>query len=180
MADEPQNETVSETVQDASVAENSAPPSPPPPPAPSEGEAVVQAANPAHTGPFRLLIVDDEANFREIMSVKFKAAGFDAAVASSGKEATALLAKGEFAPDLVLMDINMPGETGTDVALMIKQDPKFKDLRIAFLTNLKEPWPAIAGDREKVAQELGMEDFLEKTDDLDDLVKRVKGILGIA
>ncbi len=122
-----------------------------------------------------ILIVDDENNFLEIMTAKLKATGFDTATAKNGKEAMKIAS--ELLPDLILMDIHMPGETGTDVALAIKQDSNTKNLKIAFLTNLKEPWPAVAGDREKVAQELGMEDFLEKTEDLNVLVQKIQALL---
>ena len=122
-----------------------------------------------------ILIVDDENNFLEIMTAKLKATGFDTATAKNGKEAMKIAS--EPLPDLILMDIHMPGETGTDVALAIKQDSNTKNLKIAFLTNLKEPWPAVAGDREKVAQELGMEDFLEKTEDLNVLVQKIQALL---
>ncbi|MBI2033788.1 MAG: response regulator [Candidatus Liptonbacteria bacterium] len=123
-----------------------------------------------------ILLVDDEADFREIISAKLTAAGFDVALAKNQSEA---VAKAEqLLPDLILMDIYLPpGPTGTDTALNIRQNPKTKDLKIAFLTNLKEPWPAIGGDREKVTQELGMEGFIEKTEDLNMLVKKIQEIL---
>lgn len=122
-----------------------------------------------------ILIVDDEANFLEIFSTKLKAAGFDAVTARNGKEA--VKSATDLTPDLILMDIHMPNETGTDIALEIKQNPKTRPIKIAFLTNLKEPWPAVAGDRGTIAKELGMEDFLEKTADLNDLAAKVKALL---
>ena len=122
-----------------------------------------------------ILVVDDEENFREIFSAKLKAAGFDVDTAKNEAEA---LAKAHDLPDLILMDIFIPpGPTGTDIALNIHQAPETKDVRIAFLTNLKDPWPAINGDHKKVSEELGMIDFLEKTGDLDVLVKKVNEIL---
>ena len=122
-----------------------------------------------------LLIVDDEADFLEIMSAKFSSAGFEVFTAKNGKEA--FLAAKEHVPDLILMDIHLPNETGTDIALTIKQNPATKDIKIAFLTSLKDPWPAIAGEKEKISKELGMDDFLEKSEDLDVLVKKVQEIV---
>lgn len=123
-----------------------------------------------------LLIVDDEKDFLEIMTAKFQSAGFEVAVARNGAEA--VKSAKELLPDLVLMDIHMPNETGTDVALTIKQDPATKNMKIAFLTSLKDPWPAMTGEREKIARELGMDDFLEKGEDLETLVRKVQEILG--
>jgi len=122
-----------------------------------------------------ILIVDDEPNFLEIFSTKLRASGFDVTVARNGKEGIASAER--MNPDLILMDIHLSGENGTDIALMIKQNPKTQNAKIAFLTNLKDPWPAIAGDRNKIARELGMEDYIEKTDDLSIVVKKVQEIL---
>lgn len=122
-----------------------------------------------------ILIVDDERSFLEIMSEKLTASGFETAQAENGAQGIAQAE--QLMPDLILMDIKMPDMTGTNAALAIKQNPKTKKLKIAFLTNLKEPWPAIAGEREKVAEELGMENFLEKTDDLNSIVAKVRAIL---
>ena len=127
------------------------------------------------TGKPKILIVDDEKNFREIFSTKLSASGFDTITAGDGKEAI-MIAKKE-KPDLVLMDIHMAGESGTDIALTIKQTPETKNMKVAFLTNLKEPWPAVTGDHKNIAKELGMDDYLEKTDDLDSLVQKVQAIL---
>ena len=80
-------------------------------------------------------------------------------------------------PDLILMDISMPGGSGTDAALAIKQNPEMKGLKIAFLTSVQDPWPTLHGDRRKLTQALGMEDFLEKTDDLEAVVGKIKKML---
>ena len=123
-----------------------------------------------------ILIVDDEENFREIFSAKLSAAGFETVTAKNEDEAIAK--SKELMPDLILMDIFMPpGPTGTDIALNIKQTPETKDLKIAFLTNLKDPWPALTGDHKNISKELGMEDFIEKTDDLNNVAAKVQEIL---
>ncbi len=123
-----------------------------------------------------ILIVDDEENFREIFSAKLSAAGFETVTAKN--EGEAVQKSKELMPDLILMDIFMPpGPTGTDIALNIKQQPETKDLKIAFLTNLKDPWPALAGDHKNISKELGMEDFIEKTDDLSNVAAKVQEIL---
>ena len=122
-----------------------------------------------------ILIVDDEQDLREIMSIKLNAIGFEAVVANNAKEAVDAAKK--LKPDLILMDIHMPGESGTDAALEIKQDPETKDIKIAFLSNLKDPWPQTTPDRNALAKSLGMEDFIDKTGDLDATVAKVREIL---
>jgi len=124
-----------------------------------------------------ILVVDDEEDFLEIASAPLKAAGFNVAVAHNGEEAKTQAET--LQPDLILMDIYMPpGQTGTEVALSLKQNAKTKDLKIAFLTSLRDPWPGVVGDNRSMSKELGMEDFIEKTGEPGALVERVKSIVG--
>jgi CheY-like chemotaxis protein len=101
--------------------------------------------------------------------------GFDTVVAYNGKEAVD--ASKKVHPDLILMDIQMPGESGTDAALEIKQNPDTKDIRIAFLSNLKDPWPSTSANRNNLAKDIGMEDFIDKTEDLNLTLSKVREIL---
>jgi CheY-like chemotaxis protein len=122
-----------------------------------------------------ILVVDDEHDLLEVMSIKLMSSGFDTVVAYNGKEAVDAAKK--IHPDLILMDIQMPGETGTDAALQIKQNPDTKDIKIAFLSNLQDPWPRTAGDRNNLAKGIGMEDYIDKTQDLNATVAKVREIL---
>ena len=122
-----------------------------------------------------ILVVDDEHEMLEIMSLKLMASGFDTVVAYNAKEAVD--ASKKVHPDLILMDIQMPGESGTDAAIQIKLDPETKDIKVAFLSNLKDPWPRTTPDRNGLAKDLGMEDFIDKTEDLNTTVNKVREIL---
>jgi CheY-like chemotaxis protein len=124
-----------------------------------------------------VVIVDDQAPFRmAARAVLRRTEGFElVGEAASGVEAITVVS--EKHPDLVLMDIHMPGESGTDAALEIKQNPETKDIKIAFLSNLKDPWPQTAPARNDLAKSLGMEDFIDKTEDLDLMVSKVREIL---
>lgn len=123
-----------------------------------------------------ILVVDDEHALLEILSAKFAAAGFDPVVAYSAKEGVDAAQK--LHPDIVLMDIHMPGgETGTDAALQITQNAATKDVKVAFLSSLKDPWPKTLNDRDGLAKDLGMVDFIDKTADLNVIVEKVRGLL---
>jgi CheY-like chemotaxis protein len=122
-----------------------------------------------------ILVVDDEAALLEVMSTKLTASGFDTVVAYNAHEAYDAAKKVH--PDLILMDIHMPGMSGTDAALQIKQDPETKDIKIAFLSSLNDPWPSTSVDRNTLSKAIGMEDFLDKTDDLNTTVAKVREIL---
>ena len=123
-----------------------------------------------------ILLVDDEQNFLEIISTKLGSSGFEIVVAHNAEEGIAVAQKAK--PDLILMDISMPGESGTDAALALKQNPETKEIKIVFLSNMKDPWPRTTTPRDVLAKELGMEDFIEKSADLDVIAAKVKGILG--
>lgn len=125
-----------------------------------------------------ILLVDDEPNFLEIMSMKLGASGFEPVVAHSAEEA--MDAAKKIQPDLILMDVHMPGATGTDAALAIKQNPETKNIKIAFLSSLKDPWPTTQASRDGVTKGIGVEDFIDKTDDLDAIVARIHELLGRA
>jgi CheY-like chemotaxis protein len=122
-----------------------------------------------------ILVVDDEKDLREIMALKLDASGFDAIVAADAKEAVAKALQSH--PDLVLMDIHMPGESGTDAAREIKQNSETKDIKVAFLSSLKDPWPRTTPVRDDLAKSLGMEDFIDKTEDLNLTIQKVREIL---
>lgn len=124
-----------------------------------------------------ILVVDDEKDLLEIMSLKLSSAGFDPVVAYNAKEAVDAAEK--LHPDLILMDIHMPGASGTDAALAIKQNPETKNIKIAFLSSLKDPWPTTFADRDKLTKELGIEEYIDKSSDLGTTVARVKEILGM-
>ena len=122
-----------------------------------------------------ILVVDDEPDLLEIMTVNLSRSGFDPVAARNAREG--IDATKKLRPDLVLMDVKMPGETGTDAALAIKQDPELKDIKIAFLSNMKDPWPTTSASREMLAKELGMEDFIEKTADWPTTLAKIQEIL---
>lgn len=122
-----------------------------------------------------VLLVDDEDNFLEILKTKLEAAGFEIVMAHNGAEGVEATKK--LMPDIVLMDINMPGGTGTDAALTIKQDPATHDVKIAFLTSLRDPWPTLSADNKEITKEIGVDAFLEKANDLDAIAERVKILL---
>lgn len=125
-----------------------------------------------------ILVADDESDFREIITKKLESSGFSVQSVANGTEA--VKKAGELKPDLILMDIKMPGElNGVDAAFRIKENPETKDIKIAFLSGIENPWPALVGDKSVTSKAFGMEDFIPKTEDLDVLVKKIKGFLRI-
>lgn len=122
-----------------------------------------------------VLIVDDEPDLLEIGRARLEAEGFKVETASdapAGFEAAKNLQ-----PDLVLLDMRMPGINGTEALLDFKKDPLLKHIKVAFLTNMVIPWPGVAAANESFAKELGAVKFLDKSKDMEKLGSIVKGIL---
>ncbi len=124
-----------------------------------------------------ILIADDDVGFQEIIGTKLKRNGFLVAEAHDGAETVEKAAN--LRPDLILMDINMPGESGTEAVLDLMQNPETKNLKVVFLTNQADPWPALKTETKKVAHDLGATDFINKTEDLGDILEKVKGYLTV-
>ncbi len=127
-----------------------------------------------HTPPL-ILVVDDEPDLLDISKMRLEAAGFQVETAIDAE--TSFIKARKIKPDLVLMDIRMPGINGTEALLDYKNDPDLKDIHVAFLTSLAIPWPGVSVENESFAKELGAVTFLDKTKDLDNLPELTKKIL---
>lgn len=123
-----------------------------------------------------VLLADDSAEFKEIISAKLVAGGFEISEANNGNEA---IAKAKaLKPDLILMDIDMPEVNGTEAVLEIKSSPELQNTKVIFFSSMETPWPGMAGeDKDKVAQTLGAVTFLKKSDDLDTIVAKIKELV---
>jgi PAS domain S-box-containing protein len=86
---------------------------------------------PSNTG-MRVLVVDDDADVRESTALLLELNGYEVKVADSGEQAIALT--GAFHPDVVLLDIGMPGENGYQVARCIRRLPSGSDLMLIALS----------------------------------------------
>ena len=122
--------------------------------------------------PSLVLVVDDDKDLREIISTKLEKAGFRVDQASDGQGG---LDKARATkPDLVLLDVMMPGMTGIQALSKIKADPELAGLKVIFLTNLGEAQEDNHWVDDKFAKDAGALGHIKKTDDLDKIVERVK------
>jgi CheY-like chemotaxis protein len=83
-------------------------------------------------GGARILVVDDEAAIRLLCRVNLQADGFTVQEASDGVAAMRIAR--EWHPELILLDVMMPGEDGFAVAERIRDDPDLSGTRVMFLT----------------------------------------------
>ncbi len=83
---------------------------------------------------FRIMLVDDDHFLLNMYSVKFKASGFDVQVAAGADEALAKI-NGGFVPDLMLLDIVMPGMDGIEFLNKIRTEKLIPNTKIVMLSN---------------------------------------------
>lgn len=82
--------------------------------------------------PHKILIVDDEPNIVIPLQFLMEQNGYNTLVAQSGEEALEMISKER--PDLILLDIMLPGVDGFEVCEIVRLNPKWRNTRIIFLT----------------------------------------------
>ena len=92
---------------------------------------------------YKILIVDDVASNVILLKVLLTKEKYQLLSASSGNQAIDLMAKDK--PDLVLLDVMMPGMNGYEVATYMKETPELSDIPIIFLTALNSSSDIIQG-----------------------------------
>lgn len=117
----------------------------------------------------RVLIVDDEPEIGRILALILGGAGFDATAVEGGRAALERIA--EAPPDVVILDVRMPGLDGFEVLRRVRESPATARLPVVMLT-------ANTGDAERHrALELGADDFIAKPFEAADTVARVRAAL---
>jgi DNA-binding response OmpR family regulator len=118
----------------------------------------------------RILIVEDEADVAQLIKHTLQR-GLDAetTVAASGDLALKLVP--EWQPDLVVLDLNLPGVDGTDVCRVLRSRPATRDIPIVMLT-------ARGGEDDRVrGLDLGADDYITKPFSLRELTARIRAVL---
>lgn len=119
-----------------------------------------------------VLVAEDEANIVESLRFLMTKAGLQVRVATDGPSVLRMVR--ESPPDLVLLDIMLPGCDGFEVLRGIRANPHYAHVRVMMLTAKGREI-----DRAK-ALELGVDDFVTKPFSTRDVVARVRGLVGLA
>jgi CheY-like chemotaxis protein len=120
--------------------------------------------------PRKIMVVDDEENVLTLVKAVLDQEGFNVMAVISGQECLKKLKDAK--PELILMDMMMPGMSGRETVEKIRADPKNKSIKIIFVT--------VARFSEVGKETLGklkVSDYITKPFDNEDLVKRVKAAL---
>ena len=116
-----------------------------------------------------ILIVEDEKDLLDLLQFNLSQGGFDTVTASDGEQALELLR--HRIPDLVMLDLMLPGVPGTEVCRQLKSSPRTKHVPVIMVTARGEEVDRVVGF------ELGADDFVTKPFSLRELVLRVRAVL---
>ncbi len=119
----------------------------------------------------KIMIVDDNSDLRFMVKKALEKSSddYDVTDANDGKECFELLKKDD-KPDIILLDIMMPGIDGWQVFAKLKENPEWREIPIAFLT-------AKTDEYSKGFGKLSSEDYIEKPFEIEDLKERINKIL---
>jgi len=120
-------------------------------------------------GAQKVLLVDDDADIVELLRYNLEREGYAVTTALNGKDALKAAKSGR--PDLIVLDIMMPGMDGVEVCMQLRQLPEFKNTVITFLTARGEDYSQIAGF------DAGADDYITKPVRPKVFVSKVKALL---
>jgi DNA-binding response OmpR family regulator len=117
----------------------------------------------------RILVVDDEPSLQKTVRRILEDAGHAVRQASDAEEGLAELRRET--PDLLLLDVRLPGKDGFDLCKQLRNTPEWKDLAVIFLTSRDEEAHRVLG------LELGGDDYMAKPFSAPELLARVKAVM---
>ena len=117
-----------------------------------------------------ILVIEDQEQNQYLMKYLLEANGFQVVLASDGREG--LLAAAASKPNLILLDIQLPGMSGHDVARILQSDSRLSTIPNAAVTSYAMP-----GDKEK-ALDAGCNGYIKKPIDPDTFITEIESYLG--
>jgi len=118
----------------------------------------------------RVLLVENEENIQKLVQVNLAASGYDVLVASEGEKGLELAR--QKIPDLILLDLKLPGMSGWDVLAELKAEPQLRDIPVVIVT-------AMVGQANQAkARDMGAAGFLGKPFTVGEVLREVRKTLG--
>ena len=119
----------------------------------------------------RILIIDDERDAVELLELILSSEGYNIDKSYTANEAMKILKSYQKLPDLILLDVKMPGKNGITLCQELKRNKEFKNIPIIMLSALTFPKDV------KNGLAVGAIDYISKPWSNDDLVSRVNALL---
>ena len=117
----------------------------------------------------KILLIEDELDLVEVTKMRLEKSGYEVISALSGEDAFTFLQKD--IPDLILLDLLLPGIQGEEVCKKIKCDDRLKTIPVILFT-------ASASDIPKVVKEVGADDYVTKPFEPEELLSKIKKFIG--
>lgn len=117
----------------------------------------------------KLLLADDSITIQKVVELVLAEEGFDIKAANNGEEALAAI--GQFSPDVVLADIDMPKMNGYQLCDKIKANPDTKGIPVILLAGAFEPLD------EELAKNVGAEDYIIKPFESQELISKINAVI---
>lgn len=119
----------------------------------------------------RILIIEDDPDIAESVSYNLKRDGFKTDIAESGEKGFRMAIEGKSAPVLIVLDLMLPGMSGTELCSRFRREPVTAKTPIIILT-------AKASESDKIiGLELGADDYITKPFSVKELMARVRAVL---
>jgi DNA-binding response OmpR family regulator len=134
-----------------------------------EAGSAVMAESETQAPPRTVLVADDDPDIRLLIATKLRSAGYDVIAAADGDQAVAYAA--HHLPDLVVLDVSMPGMSGIDVCRRIRENPQLSTVPVIMLTARTEATATTLGYL------AGADLYLGKPFSPRDVVDHVAGLL---
>jgi DNA-binding response OmpR family regulator len=112
----------------------------------------------------KIFVCDDDEGILDIVKIILENKGYEVNVTSSGKGIEKKITN--YMPDLILLDLWIPGMDGKEITKVLKRQQKTKKIPIIIISALNET--------EKISKEIGADGFLSKPFDINDLIKIVE------
>jgi DNA-binding response OmpR family regulator len=120
--------------------------------------------------PQKILVVDDEPDIVKVLVARLKEHGYETTTASDGNQA--LVQAEQYQPDLIILDIMMPGMDGTEAAQKLRENPKTQDIPIIFLSALQTK-----KEEQKEGERIGGNVILAKPFETDILLAKIREMI---
>ena len=119
----------------------------------------------------KVMVVEDDANLREIYSIRITAEGYEVVSAGDGEEALAVAVREK--PDLILSDVMMPKISGFDMLDILRSTPETANIKVIMMTALS------ADDQRQRGERLGANKYLVKSQvGIEDVINTIHETLG--
>lgn len=118
----------------------------------------------------KILVIEDEEHIQELVKANLTASGYQVLTTGNGEDGLEL-AKAEY-PDLILLDLRLPGMSGWDVFMLLRAEDKFRNIPVIIMT------ATVPQNHDSRLPGMKTAGYLLKPFEVDELLQKVKQVLG--